>query len=277
MATATLPAHLRWRGQLVLIGVLLGLSLTAWLVTSARMRGMDDGPGTALASVGFFVTAWVVMMAAMMFPSIAPMVLTYRTIQRGRRRAGRSEPTAATSAFIAGYLVAWTAFGLAAYALFELVSSLSLDALAWDRGGRYLAGAVIVAAAVYQLTPAKDACLRRCRGPLTFLTEEWRDGLGGALRMGISHGFWCVGCCWALMASLFALGVMSMTWMLFIAALISAEKLLPWRAVANRGIAVLLLALGLAVAAAPDHVPGLVSPGSMTTDSGGMKAQMTGE
>jgi hypothetical protein len=123
-----------------------------------------------------------------------------------------------------------------------------------------VAGAVLLAAAVYQLTPLKDACLSRCRSPLTFVTTRWRDGRAGALVMGIEHGAWCAGCCWALMASLFALGVMSVAWMVFIAALMSGEKLLPWKGVANRGIAVLLLALGLGVAFMPERVPALTIP-----------------
>jgi predicted metal-binding membrane protein len=128
------------------------------------------------------------------------------------------------------------------------------------------AGGVILAAALYQLTPLKDACLSRCRSPLDFLTERWRDGVGGALRLGLEHRAWCVGCCWALMAALFALGVMSVAWMALIVALIAAEKLLPWKAAANRGIAVLLVILGLAVALVPERVPGLAisdSPGAM--------------
>jgi predicted metal-binding membrane protein len=125
-----------------------------------------------------------------------------------------------------------------------------------------LAGGVLLAAAIYQLTPAKDACLRRCRGPLQALSLAWRDGLAGAFRMGIEHGGWCVGCCWALMASLFALGIMSVGWMVFVAALIAIEKLLPWKVPANRTIAAVLTGLAVAVALAPANVPGLTWPGS---------------
>jgi hypothetical protein len=136
------------------------------------------------------------------------------------------------------------------------------DAFAWENAGPYLAGGIIVAAAAYQLTPLKDVCLRHCRSPFMFLMNHWRPGRWGALRMGVIHGGWCVGCCWALMAALFALGVMSLGWMALIAALIATEKLLPWKALANRGIALLLLALGLGVAFAAEDVPGLVLPNS---------------
>jgi predicted metal-binding membrane protein len=263
--------------QVWLIAALLILAAVGWLITGNRMAGMDVGPGTDLGSLGFYVGAWVVMMAAMMFPSIAPMVLIYRRISSRRRERGQARP-GSTVLFVAGYLVAWTAFGLVAYALLEAIRSLSIHALSWNEGGKYLAGGVIVAAAVYQLTPAKDVCLTKCRSPLDFLLGYWRKGYGGALRMGVEHGAWCVGCCWALMAALFALGVMSIGWMLFIAALIAIEKLLPWKAVANRGIAALLLSLGVAVAFVPGQVPGLTLPDSskareamMQMEGGSMK------
>jgi predicted metal-binding membrane protein len=171
--------------------------------------------------------------------------------------------TGATACFVAGYLVAWTTAGLVGYGIAVLARSLSVDALSWERGGPYVAGGVIVAAGLYQLTPLKDRCLARCRGPLAFVIDWWRDGRRGALRMGVAHGAWCIGCCWGLMAALFALGVMSVGWMAFVAALIAVEKLAPWRAVATRGVAVLLVALGLGVALAPDSVPGLTEPGAM--------------
>ena len=247
------------------LGLILGLLLVAalgWAVTDERMAGMDAGPGTDLGMFGFYVTAWVVMMAAMMFPSIWPMVVMQIRLRAGKRERGEQVAAGTTTLFVAGYLVTWTAAGVLFYCLLELGRSLHLDALSWDRGGPYLAGGVILAAALYQLTPLKDVCLRKCRSPLMFLLTAWRPGRLGALRMGIEHGGWCFGCCWALMAALFALGVMSVGWMVFVAALIAAEKLLPWKVLANRGIAVLLLVLGLAVAIAPEDVPGLTLPDS---------------
>lgn len=248
------------RGQLVLIGLLLALAAVAWAITDRLMRGMDAGPGTDPGVLGFYVTAWVVMMAAMMIPSTLPMVLVYRLISARRPELGRPTPVAGTALFVAGYLISWSAFGLVAYAFFQLFAALSIDLLAWDRGGPYVAGAVIVAAAVYQLTPAKDACLTKCRGPLDFVLDHWHDGLLGALRMGTIHGAWCVGCCFALMAALFALGVMSVGWMVFVAAMIALEKLLPWKTFATRGISAVLVTLGLAVALFPHQVPGLTLP-----------------
>ena len=151
--------------------------------------------------------------------------------------------------------------GAAAFALARAGDGALGDVLAWDRAGRWVAGAVLIVAAIYELTPLKDVCLTKCRSPLGFLLGSWRDGRAGALRMGAQHGAWCIGCCWALMASLFALGVMSIAWMAFVAALIAAEKTRPWRRVATFGTAGLLLALGVLLIAAPDAVPGLTIPG----------------
>jgi predicted metal-binding membrane protein len=243
-----------------LVALLVGMAIVGWLITDRRMAGMDAGPGTDLGSFGFYISSWVVMMAAMMFPSIVPMVLVYRLIERRRRELQQLTRRGSTTLFITGYLVSWTVFGALAYALFVGVRSLSIGVFSWHRGGPYLAGGVLLAAAIYQLTPAKDACLRRCRGPLQFLTDAWRDGPLGALRMGIEHGAWCIGCCWALMAALFALGVMSIGWMLLIAALIAIEKLVPWKTSATRTIATALTALGMAIALVPSHVPGLTLP-----------------
>lgn len=224
------------------------------------MAGMDMGPGTDPGALGFWVTAWVAMMGAMMFPSIVPMVLMYARIQEGKRAKGQAAPRGATVVFVGGYLLAWTGFGLTSYAILSLGHELSPRFLAWDEAGPYVAGAVIVGAAIYQLAPLKDVCLSKCRGPFEFLLTAWRPGRVGALRMGLGHGGYCVGCCWALMAALLALGAMSVGWMVFVAALIALEKLLPWKRVASRFIAVLLAVLGLAVAFAPEDVPGLTVP-----------------
>jgi predicted metal-binding membrane protein len=262
MEVAGIPRVAAERSRAVLIAALFVLAIVGWTITDQRMHGMDAGPGTDLGTFGFYVTAWVVMMAAMMFPSIWPMVVTHSRVQRGREGRGQAALQGTTTAFISGYLITWTAAGLVAYAVFEAARSLSIDALSWDRGGPYLAGGVIGAAAVYQLTPLKDVCLSKCRSPLMFVLTSWQPGRLGALRMGIEHGAWCVGCCWALMAALFALGVMSVGWMVFIAALIAIEKLLPWKALANRGIALILIVLGITVAFAPERVPGLTVPNS---------------
>jgi predicted metal-binding membrane protein len=242
------------RQRLGVVAVLLALAGLAWWSTADRMAGMDAGPGTDLGALGWFVGVWVVMTAAMMFPSLMPTVALYATMTR-RRGPGRA------LLFAGGYLVVWGAAGLVAYGLFELGKSLLGSALAWTSGGRWLAAGVLAMAAVYELTPLKDVCLAKCRSPLGFLLGTWRDGPRGALEMGGRHAAWCLGCCWALMAALFALGVMSITWMVFVAALIALEKTLPWRRVATWGTGAILLALAIAVIAAPGSIPGLVVPG----------------
>lgn len=261
------------RSQVAVLASLLGLAALAWLLTHERMLGMDTGPGTDPGGLGFYVVSWVVMMSAMMFPSIVPMVLAFSFVQRRRRDRGTIDRAVSSWVFVTGYLLTWTAFGLLAYGLYVGVRSLSIPELSWHRGGPYLAGGVLLAAAIYQLTPIKDACLRRCRGPLDFVLTHWRDGPSGALWMGVVHGAWCAGCCWGLMAALFALGVMSLTWMIAIAGLIALEKLLPRKELANRVVALILIVLGFGVALAPQHVPGLTLPGSpaakaMSTMSG---------
>jgi predicted metal-binding membrane protein len=231
--------------------LLLAVAGVAWVATAVRMEGMDSAPGMYPEDLGFFVSAWVVMMAAMMFPSVWPTVGLYAHMQRGRREQGLAAPAGAAVTFVGGYILTWAAAGLAAFALLGTARSFGVDGLVWERGGPWVAAAVIWLAAAYELTPLKDACLRRCRSPLGFLVSGWREGRGGALRVGAGHGSWCVGCCWALMASLFALGLMSLAWMLVVAALIAIEKLLPWRAVGTVAVTAALLALGIAVAAAP--------------------------
>jgi predicted metal-binding membrane protein len=243
--------------QAGLVVLLLALAAVGWALTDQRMGDMDAGPGSELGGLGWFAVTWLVMMAAMMLPAVTPMVVAY-----SRRRA----PAGATPFFVAGYLAAWLAAGLLGYGLVEGVRSLDLGLVAWDEAGRYVAGGVILAAALYQLTTAKDACLRRCRDPRDFLEGHWRPGRVGAVRMGMEHGGFCVGCCWALMAALFALGVMSLGWMAFVAALILAERLLPWKAAAGRGVAILLAMLALGVALTPGEVPGLTEPASQPMD-----------
>lgn len=240
-----------------LIAVLLILAALSWVLTAQRMGGMDMGGWTDPGPLDFFLTTWVVMLAAMMFPSAAPMVTAYAKITRRRRETGRSAPRGATALFVAGYLVAWTVFGLAAYGLYNAVTSLVPGALTADPGGRYIAAGVILAAAVYQLTPAKNVCLTKCRSPMDFILHGLRPGYGGALRMGMEHGAWCVGCCWALMVALFALGMMSVGWMALVGAFIAAEKMLPWRRLANRSVSAALAVIAVGIALAPAATSGM--------------------
>jgi predicted metal-binding membrane protein len=256
------PAFAAVRARLALVALLFALAGLAWWWSVGRMRGMDDGPGTTLGSLGWFVGVWVVMMAAMMFPSVSPTVALY---SRMRKRRAPLAPLV----FVSGYLLVWSAAGLLAFGLSDAGRRVFGTELAWHRGGRWLAGGILLAAAVFELTPVKDLCLTKCRSPFGFLLGYWRDGLRGAVSMGARHGAWCVACCWALMASLFALGVMSLTWMAFVSGLIAAEKTLPWRRAVTYATAVLLAALAFMIFAAPGSIPGLTEPGH-----GGMQSRM---
>jgi predicted metal-binding membrane protein len=255
------PAYLAVRARLGLIALLLLLAVAAWWSTADRMSGMDAGPGTDLGTLGWFLGVWVVMMAAMMFPSVAPTVALYAQMTRRRSPVG-------PLVFASGYLVVWALAGLLAYGLFALASSLFGDSITWDGAGRWIAGGTLILAAGYQLTPAKDACLSKCRSPIGFLVGSWREGLTGAFSMGARHGAWCFGCCWALMASLFALGVMSVAWMALVGALIALEKLVPWARFGIYATATVLIVLGVLLIAAPDAIPGLTVPGSGSMDGG---------
>jgi predicted metal-binding membrane protein len=230
--------------------VLVAGAAVAWAVTVERMRGMDAGPGTDLGGLGWYLGIWVTMTAAMMLPSTVPAA---QHVARLARRAP-------TLFFTAGYLAVWTGYGLVAYGVFQLVTSLDPGWLAWDRDGPYAVGAVIVAAGLYELTPFKRLCLRRCRsGPPT----------GNAFRGGVAHGLDCVGCSGALMAVLFVLGVMSLVWMAVVAAVIFAEKVLPRGPQLAVALAIALVALGIWVAASPATVPGLTEPAGPTMQMGG--------
>lgn len=229
--------------------------LVAWIVALERMAGMDAGPGTDLGALGWFLGLWVTMMTAMMLPATAPVVLLH----------ARSATAAASAAFIGGYLAVWTAFGLAAYALYRLVAALDPAFLAWDRAGPVVAGLSVAIAGVYQLTPLKTVCLRHCRSPLHLLLARSRPGVRGAAAMGAEHGAWCAGCCWALMLVLFAVGVMSLFWMATVAAIVLVEKALPVGPRVTRSLGLALVGLGIWIAAAPASVPNLTEPGGAQT------------
>lgn len=246
------------RRPVLAAGTICAVTLLAWAVTVERMRGMDAGPGTDLGGVGWFLGVWVTMMAAMMLPSVAPMALLFDRVSRAR--AQRGQTAVPLWIFLSGYFISWTAYGLAGYGVFRLLRGLRLHALGWHHQGPLIAGAAIAAAGIYQLTPLKRVCLRQCRSPMHYVMGGWRSGRGGALRMGLEHGAFCVGCCWGLMVILFALGVMSVVWMLVVAGLIFAEKVLPWGARLTHVFAVTFILAGVWVAAAPGSVPGLTQP-----------------
>ncbi len=237
-ASLSLEALLR-RDRVLVTAGLCAVTALAWLylVHLHRSMGMGmemgDMPDMAMpmmtpwraADFLLMFVMWAMMMVAMMVPSAAPMVLTFATVNR--RRAERGAPYVPTGMFLAGYLVVWTVFSLlATLAEWRLHAAALLNPMTQTVAPRLAAG-LLVATGIFQLTPAKNACLIRCRSPLDFLTTEWREGWGGAFRMGLKHGAFCVGCCWILMGLLFVAGIMNLLWVAVIAAFVLAEKLLP--------------------------------------------------
>jgi predicted metal-binding membrane protein len=220
------------------LALVVAVAALAWAVSVARMRGMMVESGVGPAGLAFFVGFWATMTAAMMLPSAAPTVVLVARIAGGARQA---------VAFVGGYVLLWVGFGLVAYAALRALPGLSRREL--------IAGAAIVAAGAYQLTPLKRGCLRRCRTPLGFVAHRWREGPLGPVRLGVEHGVLCVGCCAGLMAVVFALGLMSLVGMAVVTLAIAAEKLLPGGERLSVAVAVGLVALGVLVALDSGAVP----------------------
>ena len=245
------------RTRLGLVAALFAVAAVGWAWNAQTMPGMDAGPWTSLGSLGWFLGIWVVMMAAMMLPSVAPTIALYTRVTKD------SSPLAPWL-FAGGYLLTWTVAGLLAYVVGVVAAAIFGDVLVWDHAGQDLAAVTLVVAATYEVTPIKNVCLAKCRSPLGSLLGSWRGGRVGAVQMGARNGAWCVGCCWALMAALFALGVMSISWMALVAGIIAVEKTLPWRRAVTYPTAVLLFGLGVLLLAAPDALPGLTIPSGQT-------------
>jgi len=256
------PLH---REYVAVLATLALLTIVAWALSLAQMQGMaaaghapsgmDQGamagpmgmaeaagpdPGVRLL---LYLGMWVAMMAAMMLPSAAPMILMFSTVYRTKReRAGAFVPT---WVFVAGYLAVWAGFGAAAWAAGDFGEALARAYPALRELGPRLAAVAMIGAALYQLTPLKQRCLSHCRSPLSFVMHHWRSGMGGAVRMGAEHGVYCVGCCWVLFVLLVVVGLSSLPWMGLITVIVCAEKLLPYGRPVTLGVAGLLCALGL--------------------------------
>lgn len=203
---------------------------------------MASMPACHTLALGPFVVMWTVMMAAMMFPSVIPVVLAFTVLARSRT----SCTTAAAAVFVAGYLVVWGLLGVPVHAATAAIARLvdtspTLTATATATGG-----AVLIACGLYQLTPLKDACLRHCRMPHLFLGHHWRDGVGGAFALGAHHGLYCAGCCASIMVVLLLVGMMNLTWMVALSVLIYLEKVLPGGALIGRAAGIALCAAGIA-------------------------------
>ena len=229
-----------------IIATLLGFAASAWLVTAQQAASMAAMGGMAMVGGGLFLGTWVVMMVAMMFPAVAPMVLTHAAVVRSR-----GEGTIGTVAFVVGYLVIWTAAGLVLLGVIQLLgSSIAAPVDGWLPR---LGGAIVVLAGIYQLTPLNNACLRACRSPLSFiLSHDFGVGTSAAARTGLLHGVQCVGSCGALMAVLAVLGLMNLALMAVFATVFLLEK--TWRhgIMLSRVAGVACVILGLTVIIRPD-------------------------
>jgi predicted metal-binding membrane protein len=249
-AAALIEGALR-RDRLLVIACLLLAIVLSWsyLISGAGMMQpmgdmlmpMSTGPWTP-AHAALVLAMWAVMMAAMMLPSAAPVILLYAGI--ARRSLERGQPVGASGAFALGYLAAWAAFSLVATALQFGLEQAALLSPMMESSSKVLAGAVLIATGVYQWMPLKQACLRHCRSPLEFITTRWRPGAGGAFRMGLGHGTVCVGCCWLLMLLLFVGGVMNLAWIAAIALFVLVEKFGPAGHWIGRIAGALLIAWG---------------------------------
>lgn len=243
------------RERNLILGLLLALAAAAWAVLAWQATAMDGGMGGLTMGLGaaVFLLTWVVMMVAMMFPTAAPMILVFDRIAAGKR--ARGEAFAPTWVFVGVYLLIWTLFGGLAYLLALAATALAEQAMWPMEHAARIGGAVLILAGLYQLSPLKRACLATCRSPLNFVLHAWRDGYGGAARMGVEHGLYCLGCCWLLFVILFPLGLMNLAAMALLTLLIFAEKSLPLGRQIGTAAAVALIVYGALVLVMPALLP----------------------
>lgn len=228
--------------RVIVAGSIALLTALCWwfLVTGAGLDSSHDMamPGMAPPPLGALVLMWWLMMLAMMLPSAAPAILLYGRVRQMR---GEDGEIAGSWIFLAGYLAVWLLFSILAAGAQQLAAGATMR-LADGR----LASLLLIAAGLYQLSPLKGACLTQCRSPAQFLSRHWRRGTTGAVRLGVLHGAYCVGCCWMLMALLFVGGVMNFAWIAALTLIVAAEKLLPGGEWIGRAAGLALVAWGLA-------------------------------
>jgi len=260
------PLALPFRQLAPAWAALVALAGLAWAVTILQAQGMGVGPGTMGLALPLFLSMWVAMMAAMMFPSVAPVAILWtKTIVA---KAAGVERAARLAEFVAGYLLAWTGYGLLAFA--ALVGTERLVE-ATPEVAKWLGVGIFAVAGVYQLTPLKDACLRHCRSPMLALLHYANfKGSARDLRVGLHHGLYCVGCCWGLMIVLVAVGVMNVAAMAGLAAVIFLEKLWSRGPLLTRVVGIAFLAIAALAPFHPWLLPGLGAADAMSGMSGGV-------
>ncbi|ODU05660.1 MAG: hypothetical protein ABS81_06965 [Pseudonocardia sp. SCN 72-86] len=260
------------RAQIAIGSVLILLTAGAWMLLVQGQRGSMHG-GAVTPTMGLaapvFLGVWLVMVAAMMFPATAPMLLMFARVAANRRTNSRA--WVPTIFFTLGYLIVWSAVGATAFGFGSLSEWLARRFDVVAAVGPRVGALLIVAAGVFQFSALKDRCMTECRSPLAFLTMHWREGARGAVTMGMRHGVVCVGCCWALMAILFPLGMMNIAALGLVTTLIFAERVLPGGKALQLAAGVALLGLGAAAFVSPDMLPGgTASMGDTMQMSGAM-------
>ena len=240
------------RDRVVIWLGLAAVTALSWLYVYRQMGPMEGMADIAMPAVFAPWTAtdfvlnlaiWWAMMPGMMLPSVAPMILTFATINRRKRERG--QPFVRAMVFTSGYLIAWGLFGVFATVADWGLEQAALISPVTGRLSPILGAIVVTAAGIYQLTPLKSVCLTHCRSPFDFVLNHWREGTAGALRMGVEHGLYCLGCCWFLMALLFAAGIMSLLWMAAITVFVFIEKLSPAGQLIARASGIAMLGFGV--------------------------------
>ncbi|KAA3441785.1 hypothetical protein C7I87_33415 [Mesorhizobium sp. SARCC-RB16n] len=251
----------------IILALLIAIAAAAWTLLVWQQMGMDADMRMEMYSLTMgmkaplFLAVWMIMMIAMMFPTAAPMILTFHKVQAGKQ--GRGETFVSSWVFVAGYMLVWGVMGVIAFA-----GAAGAEMLAGHVGlstatAARIGGALLMIAGAYQLSPLKDLCLAKCRTPIGFILTSWRDGYWGAVRMGLEHGLFCLGCCWLLFLALFPLGIMNVAAMVVVTLLVFAEKTLPSgdRIAKMSGVALLLY--GAAVLVFPQALPTFQPAGAM--------------
>ncbi|KQU92115.1 hypothetical protein ASD99_25420 [Mesorhizobium sp. Root695] len=251
----------------IILALLIAIAAAAWTLLVWQQMGMDADMRTAMYALTMgmkaplFLAVWMIMMIAMMFPTAAPMILTFHQVQAGKQ--GRGETFVSSWVFVAGYMLVWGVMGVIAFAgaagaeMFAGHVGLSTATAA------RIGGALLMIGGAYQLSPLKDLCLAKCRTPIGFILTSWRDGYWGAVRMGLEHGLFCLGCCWLLFLALFPLGIMNVAAMAVVTLLIFAEKTLPSGGGIAKVSGVALLLYGAAVLVFPQALPTFQPAGAM--------------
>jgi predicted metal-binding membrane protein len=244
----------------LILGALLMLAAAAWavLVWQSSMMEMDDTENMLTMDMGvpLFLAIWVAMMVAMMFPTAAPMILTFAKVQRGKQQGGN--PYVPSWVFVSSYLAIWTAFGALAYVAALGATELADESMWVMNNAARIGGVVLILGGLYQLSPLKNICLSKCRAPMAFILTSWRNGYGGAFRMGFEHGLYCLGCCWLFFVIVFPLGMMNVAVLAALVVLIFAEKSLPFGQRARQLAAAALLAYGALVVFVPSALPSVM-------------------